>query len=134
MRFKKNTRLHRWETNVTIAGGKVSLSISDSYADSERDATLQETIRKVEKSWHKIQRNIIASLHQTYNSAWAVPEEGFPKLKAKEFAAKIVLAAIDVMEEKAVNLIFADSNVFLGHWVSIFWDSDGKMYQASLQG
>ena len=37
-------------------------------------------------------------------------------------------------EGDALSLVFSDSELFGGHGIDIFWDSEGKMHEASLFG
>ena len=135
MVFKQDTRTRDWKTQVVIHGKPVKLTIDGLHSPSEHQRLAASAITRVEDTWGVIEQNILRSLHPLYNKAWADPERGFPPLNAEEFLKRIELESVWVLdEERALSLYFRDSDLFGGHSIHIFWNSDGKMYDAGLEG
>ena len=135
MQLHFNGDRDRWEASVTVAGRAARITIQGGdYPESERDMVAARVLAKVEGEWPRIQQNIADSLLTTYNESWSDPDGGSPELSREEFLQHVRLETISVMEEEALSLYFTDSGIFGGHYVDVFWNSDGKMYEAGLSG
>lgn len=135
MHFTRTSDRDDWTGKVLIRGTSVRMTIDSSHALSEHERLAQEAISRIEKAWPEIEANLLRSLHVLYNNTWAEPEEGFDPLPADEFLKRLVVDTVWVMdEEPALSLYFDDSGLFGGHTIDLFWNSDGKMYDATLAG
>lgn len=134
MKFSRNDELGRWEGTMELQGHQVKLSIDCSCPEPALAALAERTRGRLTEARCRIETNLVRSLHGLYNSQWARPDDGFPELSEGDFLKKIVLDAVEVMEEEAISMYFSDSGLFAGHCVELLWDSTGKLYQATLIG
>jgi hypothetical protein len=135
MVFKQDARTREWHAQAVVRGQPVNLTIDGLHPTSEHERLATSAVTRVENAWGMIQQNVLSSLHPLYNKAWANSEQGCPPLSPEEFLKRIRLEGVDVLdEERALSLWFNDSNLFGGHMIHIFWNSNGKMYNASLEG
>ena len=135
MQFSHNEHLNRWETAATVMGREVKLRVDRSFDESDLPDIVNAAITKIENNIQRIQQNIVDALLETYNDCWADPDdEELPEMNAETFLSRIALESINVGEEQALNLYFADSDLFGGHAIDVFWLANDKMYEASLLG
>ena len=134
MKFSYNEVVDYWEAPAMFQGREVNLRIDRCHPESEHHAIANEAIARMLEHWPRIHKNIADSLHKTYNEAWSDPEEGMPELTRDSFLKRILLRTIDIGDECALSLYFSDDDLFGGHGIYVFWDSDDTMYGASLVG
>ena len=121
-----------WTAAAGLNGADVSIHVFAGCDGSKVVEVAERTLKRIDERWPELQRNIADELHALYNEEWMEPEIG--TLDREAFLEKIVLKAVNVLEEEALSLYFSDSDLFAGHDVAIFWDSDGKIYPATLAG
>ena len=133
MLFSKNEELNCWETNTVFRGRIIRLAINNCYQESEHLTIARTTLEKIDRAWLDIEENIVRSLHESYNQNWVDPDKGFPQLDTQQFLEKIIFQGVEI-NNNSLSLYFADSQLFGGHYVDIFWDCDSKMHKATLIG
>ena len=135
MRFVQDQKTQDWDAEVTFRGATIHLTIDRVHPVTKHEALAASALKRVEEAWPSVEDSLLRHLHPLYNREWADPERGFPPFGAKEFLSQIRLESIDLLDEEgALSLFFDDSGMFAGHCIHIFWNSDGKMYDAGLEG
>tara|TARA_R110002072_G_scaffold35833_1_gene105659 strand:+ start:114 stop:515 length:402 start_codon:yes stop_codon:yes gene_type:complete len=133
MKFSYNELLDRWETPASFGEKEFRLSVLSDYLEQDRVEVARRALAKLETGWGEVESKLVKTLLSVHNDSWAEPEEGFPELAAEEFLSKLVLTAVDVLEEEALSLYLSDSGIFGGHCVTGFWDADG-LHEPALAG
>lgn len=134
MRFTKNDSLDRWERPATLLGAKFRLSVLAEYPKEAIEEVASAGLARLERAWLSIQQNVVASLLSDYNESWADPEAGLPVLQPEDFLSKLVLTAVDVLEEGDLSLYLSDSGLFGGHSVKAYVCGDGEILTPTLVG
>jgi len=119
-----------WEEERQIRGERVNVSVSNCYKLEEYETVIREVEATINELWHKVESVLIQYLLKHYNNNWR--QEGQPELERPEFIARIELNGIHIMEDQAFDLYFLDNNLFQGHFIELFVDSDGTIFEPSL--
>lgn len=132
MKFTLNEDLGIYESKVDFRSASVEIWIGEPCLQEKLESETLAALEKIEGHWTQINDNIVKSLFATYKDHW-VDTDQVERLNPVDFAHKIILKVIEI-DDGAITLTFDDSGLFGGHDVEIFWDDDGKMYDANLQG
>ncbi len=119
-----------WEEERQIRGERVNVSVCNDFNPNEYEDAIREVEAVINELWHDVENVLTKHLLTHYNKKWKHSED--PEIGRDEFLARIELTGVHIMEDKAFDLYFVDNNLFGGHYVELFVESDGSIYEPSL--
>lgn len=119
-----------WEEERQIRGERVRVSVCNDFQPENIEKIIREIEASINELWPDVENVIAQHLLPLYNEKWRLADSA--KLSRKEFLACMQLSAVYIMEDKAFDLYFLDNDLFGGHYIELFVDSDGSLYEPSL--
>jgi len=125
-----NEELNAWKTKKFIFDSVVDIMLIDIDLQPEltKEEILDNVISYVKSKRREIEENIVTSLWDTYNNNWTNIEDGNLHLSKEEFLSKLILSGINYeiedVDEFVYYLYYTDSDMFSGHSVEVFIDSN----------
>lgn len=120
-----------WEEERQIRGERVNVSVCNDFPPESIESVIREVEATINELWHDVENVLVKHLLSMYNEKWREPEI-INLISRQEFMARIQLSGVHIMEDKAFDLYFLDNDLFAGHYIELFVDSDGSLYEPSL--
>ncbi|MDL2233466.1 DUF2262 domain-containing protein [Ruminococcaceae bacterium OttesenSCG-928-L11] len=132
--FTQNKRLDFFEGKLRHGGRNISIT-ADEREDIE---TLRWICEDLDAFFERAARCAAEELLDLGNDwsfdAWEGEEADFVPMTAEDFAARISLTSISLLEEESFSLWFSDDDIFWGHAIEVEGSKAEGFTGASMQG
>lgn len=118
MTFTRETDDDDWAGTIRLCGESYPFTLRASYEPDELEAIASRARDFLESHWQAILDQITADLLPMYNDEWR--DEDAPVLTDVEFRSALGASEVNVWEEEAMMIYFADSGLFAGHLIEAF--------------
>jgi hypothetical protein len=127
---------NEWRGEINVKGQKVDILIYGEFKDENINDVVKRNVLKIEANWEKFNNSIIENLLSLYNDVWR--QEDKPVLSEDEFLKNIIIESVNIDEQDdeddTMCIYYKDSGLFAGHYIELFLDSDGTIYNAEIIG
>jgi hypothetical protein len=116
--FTRETDDDDWVGAISIRGESYPFTLRVSYEPDELDAVAARATAFLESNWQRILDQTTGDLLPMYNSEWR--DEDAPPLTEAAFRTALGAPEINVWEEEAIMIYFANTDLFAGHLIEVF--------------